>query len=348
MKTRSILMAGWIAVVLATTTRAQFVPGHVFAAQSAGKLCKMDATYGSDRIWEINPDTGEATLFAELPVEMCGFLTGLAFTPDGTRLRAASLLRSWILEFDSEGNVSIVLDSSDGIACPWGFNNLAYDAEGNFYVGNCTRDILRFPADGGPATVFADAADGVAGDGAGGAIAFAADGDLYFTNTFVDGIGVVRRITPDGNAFPFDEYTGLDRPKAILGDRSGHIYVGLGNGEIFRYRAGDPASKELFAVFAGGRHSMAMPLDQREIYVNAFSDSDAIFGRVLRIDVVDGAVTTVSEFTDGFITPPAGIAVVPLPPPPIPTVSGWSVIAMTLLVLTAGTAVLIRCRRAQP
>lgn len=53
MKTKSILVAAWITVVLATTAHGKFVPGHVFAAQSAGKLCKMNATYGSDRIWEI-------------------------------------------------------------------------------------------------------------------------------------------------------------------------------------------------------------------------------------------------------------------------------------------------------
>ena len=118
MKARCIFAAAWIAVVLAPTVRAQFVPGHVFAVQAPGKSCKLPAEFGSDRIWEIDPETGEATLFVQIPPEMCGFLTGLAFTPDGTRLRASSWLRNEILEFDSDGNMTIALDITDGIAWP--------------------------------------------------------------------------------------------------------------------------------------------------------------------------------------------------------------------------------------
>ncbi len=182
MKTRSILVAGLIALVLASGVRAEFIPGHVFAAQSAASQCTKQEKLGGDRIWEIDPQTGQATVFVQIPEEMCGFLTGLVFTPDGSRLRASMWLRGEIVEFDSEGNMTIALDVTDGIACPWGFNNLAHDAEGNFYVAHqCPENILRFPADGGPPTVFADAADGVDQVEA---IAFAPDGDLYVARNF--------------------------------------------------------------------------------------------------------------------------------------------------------------------
>ena len=91
----------------------------------------------------------------------------------------------------------------------------------------------------------------------------------------------------------------------------------------------------------GGRNSMTMSLDQSKIYVSIRGDTTS--GRLLGIEVVDGTVTTLAEFDDGFLGSPAGIAVVPIAPP-IPTMSKWGVIVMTLLVLTAGTAVLNRRR----
>ncbi len=332
MKTRSIPVAAVIALILVSSAWGEFVPGHVFVAQSPGKLCNEPAVYGSDRIWEIDPQTGQATLFVRIPPELCGFITGLAFTPDGARLRASMWLRNEILEFDSEGNMTIALDVTDGIACPWGFNNLAYDAEGNFYVAHqCPENILRFPADGGAPSVFADTKDGVEDVDA---IAFAADGDLYFTIDFP--YRGIRRITPQGNASFFDSLDSLSDHISVTADDSGHVYVGLGSTEIFKYDAGNPGSKELLAVFPiGGRHSMAMSPDQSKVYGNSRS-------RLFGIDVLDGTVTTLAEFDDGFSGPPAGIAVVP--PPPIPTLSGWFLPVMALLMLTAGTVVLIRRR----
>ncbi len=341
MKTRSIPVVAGIALILVSSARGEFVPGHVFAAQAARKLCLEQEEFGGDRIWEIDPATGEATLFAAIPEELCGFLTGLAFTPDGSRLRASSLLRYEILEFDSEGNMTVALDITDGIACPWGLNNLAYDAEGNFYVLNkCTQNILRFPPDGGPPTVFADAKDGIATRGA---IAFAADGDLYFT-TGLDGFNLLRRITPEGNAFPFDGFGSIITPVTVTADESGHVYVGLETAEIFKYDAGDPESKDLLAVVPpGGRYSMTMSPDQSEIYVNSWGVVTS--GGLWSIDVRDGAVTLLAGFSE-VSGVPAGIAVVPVPPPPpIPTVSGWFLPVMALLVLTAGTITIQRRRR---
>ena len=169
MKTKSIYAAALAVIVLAIPARGQFIPGHVFVSQARDEPCNFPSV-ANDRIWEIDPETGEFRLFVELPhQEFCALLSGLTFTPDGTRLRASAWARHAILEFDSEGNFTVVLDLFDGIAFPGGFNNLAYDEDGNFYVVNSFGNgLLRFPADGGPRTVFADRADGVI---VGGAIA---------------------------------------------------------------------------------------------------------------------------------------------------------------------------------
>lgn len=346
MKVRGILIAAGVALVLAGGARGEFVPGRVFVARAPGKVCNLQAEFGGDRIWEIDPATGEATLFVQIPEEMCGFLTGLAFTPDGSRLRASMWLRNEILEFDSERNFTVVLDSNDGILCPKGSNNLAYDAAGNFYVVNeCTRTILRFPAEGGPPTVFADAADGV---GAGGAIAFAADGDLYLAHFFFE--YEVRRITPDGNASSFDTFGNIFPVHTVTADDSGNVYVVVetsGNltSSLFRYQAGDPESKDVLAVLPiGGQNSLAMSPDQSMIYVNAFNTiGGGTSGRVLRIDVVDGNVTTLAEFGDGLLGVPTGMAVVPIPPR-IPTITEWGMVVMVLLLITVGTILIQRHR----
>ncbi len=336
MKTRSIAVAAGMAlafhVSIAGVARAQFVPGHVFVAEAAGKICMDQAVYGGDRIWEIDPATGETTLFVAIPEELCGFLTGLAFTPDGTRLRASSFMRDEILEFDSEGNMTVALDSTDGIACPWGLNNLAYDEAGNFYVVNqCTRNILRFPVDGGAPTVFID------GVGSPGSIGFAADGDLYLT-TGLNGINLLRRITPEGNAFPFDSFGSIITAEAVTADASGNVYVGLETAEVFRYDAGDPASKELLTVLpSGGRYSMTMSPDQTKIYLHRL-------GGLLTIDVLDGAVTWLGGYNDGLWGAVGGVAVVPILPPPIPTISHWGMVVLMLLLLAAGTIAIPRNR----
>lgn len=337
MNTRSILAAGWIAMVLASSARGQFAPGHVFVAESAGKNCMQQDIYGPDRIWEINPETGEVSLFVQIPPEMCGFLTGLAFTPDGTRLRASSSMQSWILEFDSEGNITIALDSSDGIVGPWGFNNLAFDAEGNFYVVNSNRKILRFPSDGGAPIVFADESDGMGFSG--GAIAISADGDLYFGN-HLGAFNNVLRFTGVHQGSVFDAFEWNVDAVTITADDDGHVYFGLDSAEILRYDAGDPESREVLAVLSCPiRCSMAMSPDQTTIYLHR---DRTLFG----IDVVDGTVTTLAVIPpDMFLGWGAGIAVVPTPPPPIPTISRWGLIMMTLLVLTVGTIMIQRYRR---
>jgi hypothetical protein len=181
----------------------RFVPERVFVSDLPEKFCMLGDDYGWDRIWEIDPQTGAVRLFAELRDEDCGLVTGLAFTPDGCRLRAASALNHRVLEFAADGTWSVAFGLGDGAIAPFGANCLAYDAEGNFFLASDAGGIIRFPADGGTATLFADRDDGVQG---GGPMAFAAGGDVYFGTSALTQDWVVIQITPAGTASPFANY----------------------------------------------------------------------------------------------------------------------------------------------
>lgn len=89
---RSLLFsATLVAVIAGGDVRGQFMPGHVFVSGGSANLCKD--TSERDFIWDVNPETGDISLFVEIPGKLCDAVTGLAFTPDGRRLRALSLLR---------------------------------------------------------------------------------------------------------------------------------------------------------------------------------------------------------------------------------------------------------------
>ncbi len=325
------LVVAWAVAGLGSgsVARGQFKCGNVFVAESSFKLCHEPPTASPDRIWELNPHTGEAKLFAVIPDELCTFLTGLAFTPDGTRLRASALLRNEIWEFDSEGNWTTVLGPADGIACPIGFNNLAYDAQGNFYVANdCGDNILRFPADGGPGTLF------TSGTGVLLAMAFAADGDLYFT-TLLNNFNRLMRVTPDGIATEFDNYGSIITGETLTADKNGFVYVALENGEILRYRTGNPASRQVFTtLICSLQCSMTMSPDQKLIYFHRGKE-------LWTIDVEDGTTTQLLYFLPPPpLGPSGGIAVAPAPP----CVSLSSQIALILtgvVLLICGTIAIV-------
>ena len=163
---------------------------------------------------------------------------------------------------------------------------------------------------------------------AGGAIAFAADGDLYLTAH--DGSFKLLRLTPQGKVSVFNDFGSFFSLHTVAADTNGHVYVGVRGAEIFRYDQGNPDSKQLLAQGSwNARHSMTMSPDQTSIYLWR---KPTLF----RINPVDGTITTLAE-VPADAGPSAGIAVVPIPPPPIPTVSGWSLWVMALLVLTGGT-----------
>lgn len=136
-------------VVGVSPVRAEFVPGYVYVADSAVPPCFDGGP--PDRIWEVDPATGESRVFATIPEEFCGGLTGLTFTPDGQYLRASAAIAGSILEIDGAGNVGVALDREDGLVFPIGASNLAYDRAGNFWVGDFfPARVLRFPSASGP------------------------------------------------------------------------------------------------------------------------------------------------------------------------------------------------------
>ncbi len=220
---RAILILS--AIVPAQVASGQFVPGHVYISDYGAKPCQFTSNpiFPNDRIWEVDPATGQVTLFATVSDDVCGLMSGLAFTPDGAGLRASMAYHSIILEFDTNANAVIALDDGDGISSPWGTNNITYDAFGNSFVVN-SQEILSFPPDGGPATVLADLDD--LNDHP-GAIAAFPNGDLLYADGGNE--QVLFRITPDGTATVFDT---LPDPGPI------HSVAISGVGEVFALSTG--------------------------------------------------------------------------------------------------------------
>ncbi|MBI4716351.1 MAG: hypothetical protein HY763_00955 [Planctomycetes bacterium] len=133
----------WLLAVVALaaggrTASAQFIPGRIYA----GDPCSHDEPLPRfDRIWELDPFTGNVRLFVEMPY--CAGLSSLAATPDGLRLRAAFNSRDLLLEFDSAGNYTVALDAADGFTGAWGRNGMAYNDAGDLFIK--WGPILRFP-----------------------------------------------------------------------------------------------------------------------------------------------------------------------------------------------------------
>jgi DNA-binding beta-propeller fold protein YncE len=290
-----------------TSAVAQFIPGHVFVTEPASQGCSP--YYGQyDRIWEINPRTGQVSLFAKLPIELCGSLTSVTFTPDGTRFRVSSFFQHAISEFDASGDFIIVLDSDDGVDRPGGFPGLAYDEDGSFYVANnkyAHWKILRFPVDGGDAEVVADLNDGIANPDA---IAFAANGDLYFSGGGGPwgSVSVVLRFAATGERFIF-EVSGFTGPifTSLVGDRDGHMYVASDEGDILSYSSGDPTTREtLVADRFFGPYAITMSPDQTHLYV-------ANLHTLYTVDVQTGDVQVIAELPFEAGGRASGIGVAP-------------------------------------
>ena len=136
----------------------EFTPGAVYVTIAGGspKGCmKSDAP---DTIWEYNPATDQWRLFAATPPEWgCSSFGALTFTPDGSGLRAAAAGGGFarIVEFDADGNMSVVVPDSFG---GWS-TGMLYDRDQNFFYSP-PYNVFRIPAEGGPAELFADRDDG--------------------------------------------------------------------------------------------------------------------------------------------------------------------------------------------
>jgi hypothetical protein len=293
---------------LAGSARAQFVPGRVYISEPPADLCGSFPGLPNDRIWEIDPQTGQVSLFVELSDELCGYLNGLAFTPDATGLRASNFFTNSILQFDGSANASVALNAADGINEPLGGNNIAYDAASNFYVENAgSTNILRFPADGGPATVFADVFDGVTGAGP---IAFAPNGDLYLGNE----LGQIWRVGPDGSSSLFDSFVGSSGVLALTTDMAGNLFA-LGTGGVYRYQVGNPDSQQLIAPFMNlsGQTSMTMSPNQDSVYFAAgihLYEIDAVTGAVSLLATLPVEGPLAGSGIAVYVPEPAGLALI--------------------------------------
>ncbi len=272
---------------------AGFVPGRVYVAD-AGVPPVFDGG-PPDRIWEVNPDTGETRLFATIPEEYCGGFQSLAFTPDGRFLRGAALATSRILEIDGSGNVNVALDSQDGIRLPQG---VGFDAQQRFHVANSQPpELVRFDADAGPPETVLDTSDGLA---TGISLAFEATGDVWAAQSVTSAPNLFR-INGEGDVQPF-HLPGL-LPGSVAAHPTGDIYlqsVSLLNFGIFRLPRGDPAGVERINHDALPFGTISLSATGDELYVAGPSE-------FARISLASGDV--LGSFPLPGSTPGTGMAV---------------------------------------
>ena len=321
---------------LVSSVHAQFTPGHIFVSIQESEACN----FSEDAIIEIDPSTGQWSIFADSADGIC-MTNGLRFTPDNGRLlclnyNSPGTVSGSIIAFSPDGTPEVILDGSDGLASPSGGNGLAFDADGNLYVVDAAFfTVHQFPADGGSASVFADSGDGITGTGA---LDFAPNGDLFYIGR--DAAGVIR-ITPEGVGSVFDL---LPQGISLVFDRRGNLFVTAHANELgttlYRYDNGDPSTRRILADgFDGFKNHGPITLspDETKVYL-----VDQTF-KVYAIDVNDGTTSVVADFSDfpftfGII--PHGIAV--YAPSVIPAVSPWGVAVTGALLLSSGIVVLRR------
>lgn len=307
----------------------RFTPGNIFVAEPHISACfQVTEEFPGDRIWEINPRTGQASVFAEFYFEDCAYITGLAISPDGTRLRAASAAHDTIFEFAPDGTRREPLTGKNGILWPVGQNSIAFDSWGHFFVANGgLQQILEFGQNDNGPRILADVEDNITR----GQIGVSAGSSLYFAKT--DPVGQDDRVfhvdTQSGEVSVFDEYGFTLTGIAI--DEFDTLYVALLNGKIFRYKHADVATKTLIAQLSGGV-TITVAHSPGVIYA-------ANVGEVKAIDSLTGEVTVIAaDFGAGGVC--CGIAVVP--PAAVPAVGGWALLVMVLVIVGVYSLMQIR------
>jgi hypothetical protein len=314
-----LVVAGWL--WLSPPAKGEFVPGRIYVTGIAGN-CEFDPTVPLDSIFEFDPLTGSTRRFATVTHEQCGYMSGLAFSPDGARLRAAVYYRRSILEFDSAGVGTVVLDESDGFrGGPRGSNNVGFAANGDFFA-DYSGEILRFAGGNGPGQVIADAADGVTGSGP---LAVTRDGDVFFAVTDVPNPTILH-VDRFGNTTEFDTLQTPETLTSLALDGDENLYALLTDG-LYRYDAGAPSSLRRLAPMngAGPDASIAVSPANDAVYVC----TNSVFRAV---DPLTGHVTELGSFDspDGYVLG-SGIAVA------IPEPAAFG-------LLLAGLAILARSR----
>ena len=139
-------------------------------------------------------------------------ITALAFGPD-TYLYASSRAEGTVYRISPEGDHISTFAEGMGIA-----TGIAFDAEGNLYVGDRSGTIFKIAPDR-QIFVFATLEPSVAAYH----LAFGIDDTLYVTGPTVSTHECVYAIDRNGDTTIF--YRGLGRPQGIAVDISGAVYV---------------------------------------------------------------------------------------------------------------------------
>ncbi len=278
--------------VLTPTAQAAFQRGFIYVGSTA--IPGFQTTRG-DRIFEVNPATGESRIFYEFPPESA-VMNSLVFTPDGRYLRTT--YGSDVLEIDGNGQARTAYTALELGGVASGANAMGYDRRGNFYASTGGA-IYRFPADGGPRQLVAGSAQGVRG----GAIAVDPEGNVYHNNR-----EQILRFSADGVRTVIDPLiaTGL-RPTLALDDR-GSLYTDMlgAAGEpidgFFRYSLGHGPREFLYPRVGWISAAMAYSEVDESLYIGS--------GWVYRLNRDTGAYSFVSfPATDALDDIGRGIAV---------------------------------------
>ncbi len=163
--------------------------------------------------------------------------TGLAFGPDGY-LYASSRAEGTVYRISPEGAMSTYAEGM-GIA-----TGIAFDQEGNLFVGDRSGTIFKVGPDRSPGTdremfVFATLEPSIAAYH----LAFNDEGTLFVTGPTTSSNQAVYAIDRDGQTTVF--YQGLGRPQGMAFDVDGNLYVAAslrGQRGIVRITPGREAS----------------------------------------------------------------------------------------------------------
>jgi hypothetical protein len=147
--------------------------------------------------------------------------TGLAFGPDGL-LYASSRAEGTIYRISAEGKATLY---AEGLGVATG---IAFDVEGNLYVGDRSGTIFKIAAksdplepDDAPRSIFVFAT--LEPSMAAYHLAFNAAGTLFVTGPTTSSNQAIHAITPDGTTSVF--YQGLGRAQGMAFDIDDNLYV---------------------------------------------------------------------------------------------------------------------------
>jgi hypothetical protein len=267
--------AAFAALVLAlftsTAPRAngQFVDGHVFVAG------------WKTTIWEVDPATWTVKVFADQTAGLNGVSSLQYFV--GGQLLATNYYDSKVLSLDASGVVTPLWTAADGLSAPYGENGLAATLSGDLLVSNYgAKQLLLYAAGATGPAVIADASKGIVhADG----IALDAQDQVWLVNR--DGMNVLK-IDRAGKVQVVD--TLPDMPMSVAVRNDGDVYVACFYGDVYRYKAGDPAHRSRLVTF---NRTLGTPVIRFDLDFSRLYMTSSNLGNLLTIDPDTGKSTEV-------------------------------------------------------